>query len=221
MYKRQPLEKQQVSLALSAEDPLTSVEAGKQTNIAVLSGNTLFIRNLGIFLSNNTLLIVSPLLLPLLIFMLGRILYALKMKKALQIARSLKYSRTENLEDAKELRLPKKAGKLRIAMGEETTDADLFLLGPKIPYLLTVEIGFHPSGSIWLEGLRSFSKAHLPMHITVGTTPPGIIKLNGEVYTSKEIFDQDVFESGGYQFTYQAEKALIEDKARNLLEGKM
>ena len=107
-------------------------------------------------------------------------------------------------------------------MGEATTDADVFLVGPKIPYLLTVEIAFHPSGGKWLEGLRSFSKAHLPMHITVVTTPPGIIKLNGEVYTNKEIFDQDVFESGGYQFTYESEKALMEeDKARNLLEGKM
>ena len=55
-------------------------------------------------------MIVSVLLLPVLIFMLGRILYALKMKKALQIARSLKYSRIENLEDVNELLLPKKAG---------------------------------------------------------------------------------------------------------------
>ena len=217
-----PLEKQPVSLSISAEDPLTSVETGKKTSITVLSGNALFIRNLGIFLSDNKLLIVSVLLLPVLIFMLGRILYALKMKKALQIARSLKYSRIENLEDVNELLLPKKAGKVLIAMGEATTDADVFLVGAKIPYLLTVEIAFHPSGGKWLEGLRSFSKAHLPMHITVVTTPPGIIKLNGEVYTNKEIFDQDVFESGGYQFTYESEKALMEeDKARNLLEGKM
>lgn len=217
-----PLDKQPVSLSLSAEDPLTGVDAGKETSIAVLSGNTLFIRNLGIFLADNRLLIASVLLVPVLIFLLGRILYALKMKRALQIARSLKYARIEKLEDAKELLLPKKPGKVRIAMGEETADADVFLAGAKIPYFLTVEIAIRPSGAKWLEGLRSFSKAHLPIHTTVVTSPPGIIKLNGEVYTNKEIFDQDVFESGGYQFIYEAEKALMEEeKARNLLEGKM
>lgn len=217
-----PLEKQFVLLELSAEDPLTNVVADERTSIAVLSGNALFIRNLNIFLSQNKLLIGSILITPVLIFILGRILYALKMKKTLQITRSLKYSRTEKLEEVNELLLPKKPGKLLLAMGEATTDANVFLAGPKIPYLLTIEIAFHPSRRKWLEGLRSLSKAQLPVNITVVTTPPGIFKLNGEIYTNKQIFDQDVFESGGYRFTYKAEKTVMEeDKARNLLEGKM
>ena len=125
-------------------------------------------------------------------------------------------------EEEQQLLLPKKPGKLTLAFGSESKDSDAFLVGPKIPYLLTVEVAMSHPERKWLEGYRALSKAYLPIHIMVATTPPGIFRLNGEIHTQREIFDQDSFESGGYHFLYQAETAIPEEnKAKDILEGKM
>jgi hypothetical protein len=87
---------------------------------------------------------------------------------------------------------------------------------------MIVKVETSPARFKCWEGYRALSKTYVPVHIQIETTPPGIFKMNGEVHTSKEIFDQDIFESGGYRFMYKAEKALAEEtKARNVLEGKM
>ena len=125
-------------------------------------------------------------------------------------------------EEEQQLLLPKKPGKLTLAFGSESKDSDDVLLGPKIPYLLTVEVAMSHPERKWLQGYRALSKAYLPIHILVATTPPGIFRLNGEIHTQREIFDQDSFESGGYHFFYQAETAIPEEnKAKDILEGKM
>ena len=59
-----PLEKQNVTLELVAEDPLTGVETGKSTSIDVISANALFMRNMRNFLAANSILIATLSLLP-------------------------------------------------------------------------------------------------------------------------------------------------------------
>lgn len=217
-----PLERQKVTLQLASEDPLTGMEAGENTSISVISANALFIRNLRNFLAANIILIATLSLLPVLVYLTGRLLYALKMNQVLQVSRYLTYGQISGNEEEQQLLLPKKPGKITLAFGIESKDSDAFLAGPKIPYQLTVEVAMSHPERKWLEGYRALSKAYLPIHIRVATTPPGIFRLNGEVHTHCEIFDQDSFESGGYRFMYQAEKAIPEEyKAKNLLEGKM
>lgn len=217
-----PLDKQAISMEIAAEDPLTQVKLGKSTSIGVISGNEFFIRNLLIFLTENSMLIVVLLSLPVLIYLTGRILYAVKLNKALQVRRYIVYERIGSAAEAQQLLLTKKPGKISLIFGADSEEADVVLMGPKIPYLLVVEVAIKHSEWKWLEGYRVLSKACLPIHITVSTTPPGIFKVDNEVHTQKEIFDQDSFESGGYRFRYQAEKAIPEEnKAKNLLEGKM
>jgi hypothetical protein len=216
------LGKQDFAVNVAAEDPLTIVKADIKGAVTVVSGTALFIFNLWNFLAENGAAVAVVILLPLLAFMIGRLLYVLKMKKALQIPRYLEYKRIDSSVALQKILLPKKIGEIIIGFGETSSDADLVLNGPKIPYLLTVNVTTSHTDRKWLEGYRSLSKAYLPVHIKVVTSQPGIFKLNGEVFTSKEIFDQDSFESGGYQFTYRAEETLHEEnKARNVLEGKM
>lgn len=217
-----PLERQEISLELVAEDPLTNVDLDEGTGIEIISGNAFFVRNLFIFLNENSTLIAILLLLPVLIYLTGRVLYAVKQNQALQVSRKLVYGKIGNDGEAEQLPLPKKPGKITMAFGADSEEAEVVLMGPKIPYLLVVEVAINLPKWKWLEGYRVLSKANLPIRITVSTTPPGIFKLDHEVHTQKEIFDQDSFESGGYRFWYQAEKAIPEEnKAKNLLEGKM
>ena len=225
IFKETPLSKQDLEIMLTAEDQLTSVESSVKSTISVISGSAMLIRNVQTFIVKSWYVVVLIILLPLFILAVGKLLYMQKVKRALRIPRYLQYKTLDSAYDSdkqQEIVLPNTVGKIVIAFGQEDPTADLVLTESKYSYLLTVNVLERHTNRKWLEGYRTLSKSYLPVRIEVSTTPPGIFKLNGEVFTNKEIFDRDIFESGGYHFTYKAEKALIqEDKAKNLLEGKL
>ena len=213
---------QKIALQLLVEDPLTQVQASIDTEVQLLSGSAYNQKKMQDFLAKNGLFAAVVASFPLVAIAFGRAVYAFKLKRALNISRSLMYTSANHPEIKQEWLLPKKAGKQEIAFGISDAKAALSLEGAKIPYRMIVTIETAPARIKWLEGYRALSKTYLPVHITVETTPPGIIKMDGEIYTSKEIFDQDSFESSGYLFLYKADKPLAEEtKARNILEGKM
>ena len=213
---------QQISLNMQVEDPLTQVQSSIDTEVQLLSGSAFNQKKMQDFLMKNGLLVAAILSIPLIVIAVGRLIYALKLKQALRISRSLTYSKTDDSESHQEWSLPKKVDTQVIAFGGANKNAALSLEGAKIPYRMIVKVETSPARFKCWEGYRALSKTYIPVHIKIETTPPGIFKLDGEVHTSKEIFDQDVFESGGYRFIYKAEKAVVEEnKARNVLEGKM
>ena len=221
VFKETPLSKQDFEIMLTAEDPLTNVESNIKSTISVISGTAMMIRNIESFILNNWYVLVLIILLPLLILAVGKMLYVQKVKRALRIPRYLQYKALDS-EQQQEIVLPNIVGKIVIAFGKEDPTADLVLTESKYSYQLMVNVLERHTKRKWLEGYRTLSKSYLPVRIEISTTPPGIFKINGEVFTSKEIFDQDSFESGGYEFTYKAEKVLVpEDKAKNVLEGKL
>lgn len=216
-----PLGAKSVSIIMQAEDALTQTQSFG-TEIQLFSGSAYFQKKTLDFMAKNGLLVGVLVSLPIVIIALGRLIYALKLKQALSISRSLVYAKADDPESAQECLLPKKVDTKLLAFGAEDTEAALSLEGAKIPYRMIVKVETSPARFKCWEGYRALSKTYIPVHIMLETTPPGIFKLDGEVHTSKEIFDQDVFESGGYRFIYKAEKALAEEtKARNVLEGKM
>jgi hypothetical protein len=221
VFKETPLSKQDVEIMLTAEDPLTNVESKVKSTISVISGTAMLIRNIQSFIMNNWYVLVLIILLPLLILAFGKMLYMQKVKRALHIPRYLQYKALDS-EQQQEIELPNIVGKIVIAFGKEDPTADLILTESKYSYQLMVNVLERHTKRKWLEGYRTLSKSYPPVRIEISTTPPGIFKINGEVFTNKEIFDQDLFESGGYEFTYKAEKVLVpEDKAKNVLEGKL
>ena len=216
-----PLGAKSVSITMQVEDALTQTQSFG-TEIQLFSGSAYFQKKTLDFMAKNGLFVGVLVSLPIVIIALGRLIYALKLKQALSISRSLVYAKADDPESAQELLLPKKVDTKLIAFGAEDTEAALSLEGAKIPYRMIVKVETSPARFKCWEGYRALSKTYVPVLIQIETTPPGIFKMNGEVLTSKEIFDQDIFESGGYRFIYKAEKALAEEtKARNVLEGKM
>ena len=207
---------------MQAEDPLTQVQTSINAEVLLLSGSAFNQKKVRDFLMKNGLFVVAILSIPLIVIIVGRLIYALKLKQALRISRSLTYSKTDDSESYQEWILPKKVDTQVIAFGGSDKNVALSLGGAKIPYQIIVKVETSPARFKCWEGYRALSKTYIPVHIKIETTPPGIFKLDGEVHTNKEIFDQDVFESGGYRFIYKAEKTVQEEnKARNVLEGKM
>ncbi|MPM42061.1 hypothetical protein SDC9_88723 [bioreactor metagenome] len=217
-----PLGTQKIFINMQAEDALTQVQSSIDIEVQLLSGLAFNQKKVQDFLMKNGLLVAATLSIPLIVIVVGRLIYALKLKQALRINRSLTYSKMNDSESHEEWILPKKMDTQVIAFGGADKNAALSLEGAKIPYRMIVKVETSPARFKCWEGYRALSKTYIPVHIMIETTPPGIFKLDGEVQTSKEIFDQDIFESGGYRFIYKAEKALAEEaKARNILEGKM
>lgn len=217
-----PLGTQKISINMQVEDPLTQVQASMDSEVQLLSGSAFNQKKMQDLLARNGLLIATILSMPLIVIIVGRLIYALKLKQALRISRSLIYSKMNDAESHQEWILPKKVNTQVIAFGGGDKTVALSLEGAKIPYRMIVKVETSPARFKFWEGYRALSKAYIPVHILIEMTPPGIFKLDGEVHTSKEIFDQDVFESGGYRFIYKTEKAVAEEnKARNVLEGKM
>lgn len=225
IFKETPLSKQDLEIMLTAEDPLTSVKSNIKSTISVISGSAMLIRNVQTFIVKSWYVVILVILLPLLILAVGKILYLQKVKRAMRIPRYMQYKTLDSDYDSdkqQEIVLPNTVGKIVISFGKEDPTANLVLPESKYSYLLTVNVFERQTQRKWLEGYRTLSKSYLPVRIEINTTPPGIFKSDGEVFTNKEIFDQDTFESGGYQFTYRAAKVLVpEDKAKNLLEGKL
>ena len=217
-----PLGTQKIFINMQAEDALTQVQSSIDTEVQLLTGSAFNQKKVQDFLMKNGLLVAATLSIPLIVIVVGRLIYALKLKQALRINRSLTYSKMNDSESHEEWILPKKMDTQVIAFGGADKNAALLLEGAKIPYRMIVKVETSPARFKCWEGYRALSKTYIPVHIMIETTPPGIFKLDGEVHTSKEIFDQDVFESGGYRFIYKVEKAVAEEnKARNVLEGKM
>lgn len=211
-----------ISIKLQAEDPLTQVKSSIDTEVQLLSSSAFSQKKRQDFLSKNGLFVGILLSLPLIIIAVGRLIYALKLKQALRISRSLIYIKKDASEIHQEWLLPKRVDTQVICFGGADKKAALKLEGAKIPYQMIVKVETSPARFKCWEGFRALSKTYIPVHIKIETTAPGIFKLDDEVHTSKEIFDQDVFESGGYLFTYKAAKAVAEEhRARNVLEGKM
>ncbi|SFE45769.1 vWA domain-containing protein [Trichococcus pasteurii] len=216
-----PLGAKSVSITMQAEDSLTQTQSFG-TEIQLFSGSAYFQKKTLDFMTKNGLFVGVLVSLPIVIIALGRLIYVLKLKQALSISRSFVYAKADDPENAQEWLLPKKVDTKLIVLGGEDKEAVLSLEGAKIPYRMIVKVETSPARFKCWEGYRTLSKTYIPVHIKIETTPPGIFKLDGEVHTNKEIFDQDAFESGGYRFIYKAEKSLAEEtKARNVLEGKM
>ena len=213
---------QQIAIKMQAEDPLTQVQPSIDTEVELLSGSAYTQKKMQDFLVNNGVLVAVLLSIPVAVIAVGRLIYAMKLKQALRISRSLTYSKMGDSETVQEWIMPKKVDTQMISFGGTDKNAALSLEGAKISYRMIVKVETSSARFKCWEGYRALSKTYIPVHIKIETTPPGIFKLDGEVHTSKEIFDKDVFESGGYRFVYKAEKAVVEEnKARNVLEGKM
>ena len=212
----------QVSFKIAAEDPLTEALPSIIAEVQLLSASALSQKQMQNFLVANGLFVAAFLLAPLLVLAVGRVIYAVKLKQALDISRSLVYSKIGKPDSEIEWLLSKKVAKQTIVFGAADEKAALSLPGAKIPYRMIAILETTEPRFKCLEGYRALLKTYLLVRIRIETTPPGIFIMAGEVYTSKEIFDQDSFESGGYRFVYKAEKGLgVEQKARNVLEGKM
>jgi hypothetical protein len=153
----------------------------------------------------------------------GWLLYFILVKKKMNKLGYLEYSKKDSADSLMKFHLPKNASNITISFGEHHKNADISIPESKYKYTLKLAIVKRSKAMKWIEGYKSLAKGYSPFCLILNAEAPGIFKMDGEVLTQKEIFDQDLFETGGYTFVYRTEvKSLKQpEKAKNVLEGKM
>lgn len=217
------LEEHNLQLSLVALDPLTEVKTDMRSTVSVVSGTDLLLINLKDTFQNNQGVILAITLLLVVIVLVGWLLYFVLVKRKMNNLGYLEYNKKDSTDSMMEFQLPKNASKVAISFGGYNPDADVSIKETKYKYNLNLVVVKNNRTMKWIEGYNSLSKGYNPFYLLLNAEAPGIFKVDGEVLTQREIFDQDTFETGGYTFVYRTEvKSLKQpEKAKNVLEGKM
>lgn len=160
--------------------------------------------NLGII---SLMLLLVLLGLAALVFIAGLLLYRFIVYPQTRVTGTLTYARAAGefslSPDASSFQLSRlRKNPVLISFAEEHNNADLCLKGSAYSHDLIFKAIWSNSSPRFLQGWKALFDKYLPIRIFVKCTPPGIIDHNGDIYTEKELFHADEFESGDYFFKY-------------------
>lgn len=217
------LEEHNLQFTLVALDPLTEVKTDMRTTVSVVSGTDLLVINSKALFQNNQVAIIAIVSILATIILGGWLLYFVLVMKKMKKLGYLEYNKKDSNDTKMKFQLPKNASKITISFGGHNKNADVSIQETQYKYTLNLIVVKKSKGMKWIEGYKSLSKGYSPFYLELNAEAPGIFKVDGEVLTQSEIFDQDTFETGGYTFVYRTEvKSLKQsEKAKNVLEGKM
>lgn len=215
-------------IKIATEYPKTKVEPEEfTTKIEVLSKTgylqrylkdniTFIITLLGIFLG-----------LPLLIILLGLLLYRLLVHRNTLVEGKLLYWKEEdtNLKDKKEFDLNKVGkSKIIITFNEENKNAQYHIFSNEYNYDIELTSIIQKSRWKFIDGFKALFHRNNFSDLLLKTTEPGIFIYENKVFTSKKIYKNDRFTTAGYVFEYLIDdkrKSTNKDKGNNVLEGKL
>jgi len=220
-----------VALSLEAEDGMALIEPAELTlEIEVLSGWAAFRRR-----TSGPALILgtaagAALLAAGLYFGGGMLIYRFYLLPRLAVKGQLGYRQAgekanPGRESERELdfgRVGKE--KLIISFGRAKPESNFSIEGTGSEYDLVVENRWHNRLPPYRRGWKALFQRRLAVETTISCTPPGIIKAEERICSSRELHDGDTFESGGYIFHYRAgfaEGTGAKDKGVDILNGKM
>lgn len=89
-----------------------------------------------------------------------------------------------------------------ITLNPRNQQADFHLKGSEYSYDMIIEVQWPGGGPRFIQGLRSLRNKYLPVKIVLRCTPPGVLEYEGKIYTEKELFHEDRFDSGDFSFHY-------------------
>lgn len=159
-----------------------------------------------------------------LIVSIGLLLYRFLVYKSRMIEGKLIYWKESDndLKDKQELKFNQfKKSRLLITFNEENETAEYKIFNNKYNY--DIELTAVASKSKWkfIDGYKALFNKNTVSELLLKTTKPGILIYEGNIYTSKKIYNKDKFITGEYVFQYfvdRTNKSLYKDKGKNILE---
>lgn len=195
----------EIQLMLTSERESTVLEPNNLAAAVVLmTPKAAFLRNylntIGIVIAA----IVLFLIILLIVIVFGLLLYKINIAPQTKIKGSLFYRKIGSTkgEPWQEMIFKGVGDKAVITFDPDNQKADFQLNGSEFSYDLVITAVWPNGGKRFLQGLRSLRKKYLPVKLIMHCTPPGVIEFQNRIYTEKELFHEDRFESGEFSFHY-------------------
>ncbi|MGB4589588.1 MAG: VWA domain-containing protein [Clostridiaceae bacterium] len=220
-----------IPIEIKAESPLITIENGNldvkveiTTKIsrflaAVRDKSDILVPILGVLL-----------IVPLIFFLIGLLLYSLRVKPANHVNAKLTYTKVDDdvdvyyYDDTTGVPLDTfKKNRVVVTFNpEKIAEADHFIENDKYSYDLIFEKNIEKYKFKFIEGYKSLKKKQ-NSRVYVKSTPPGIITFDGDISTKLELNEKVLFHSGGFLFRYESKEKFAEkeNNPKDILEGKM
>ena len=172
-------------------------------------------------------IIIALLVLILVIYIIGRMLYRKNFSRLYQVTGKLYYEKAnkenEKVQEAGVLDLTA-LGKSKVVVtfsdsGKDT--ADFYISGSTYAYDLIFEKLMEKSRFRFVDGYRSLSRK-TPPKVIIRTTEPGILMIGDTILVRHEVDKEVNFISGEYRFHYESAGVgkLPAEEGKNILDGK-
>jgi hypothetical protein len=116
-----------------------------------------------------------------------------------------------------------KKGKIVISFNKENTNADFRIFDTNFNYDIELDLVIKKSRWKFIDGYKALIRRSNSSELLLKTTEPGIFTYEDKIYTSKKVYKNDKFVSGGYVFQYiinPREKTTDNNKGKNVLLGR-
>jgi Mg-chelatase subunit ChlD len=158
------------------------------------------------------------------IILLGLLLFKKLVQSSTVVQGKLCYWKESDQEavDKKELDFSKLSeDKIIITFNDENKNAQYHILNPKYNYDIELIAITQRSRCKFIDGYKALFDRTISMQLLLKTTVPGIFIYKGKVFTSKEIYKNDSFTTGGYVFEYILDdnNKSVNNKGKNVLKN--
>jgi len=197
-----------VPLIFKAENSLTSVEPSQlEFTVEVVTPAQALLRRFYRLIISALVFFSVILVLGLFVFAAGLILYRLLVFPRKRVQGVLLYWKAEAGGEGEDLpqriKLNKKnKGAVVLSFNPDNKKADFIINGSEFVYDIIIKTVWENRYPLFVQGWKALLHRHLPVKTIVQCTAPGIIEFEGGIYTKKELFHSDEFESGGFCFKY-------------------
>lgn len=159
-----------------------------------------------------------------LIILLGLLLYRILVYRKRLIEGKLVYWKESELEaeDKKEFDLDKlRKNKIVITFNKENKSAQYHIYDSEYNYNIKLISIVEKSRWKFIDGYKAIFDKNISSELLLKTTEPGIFIYEDKVFTSKKIYKNDKFITGGYVFQYiinHKENSTSKDKGKDVLK---
>lgn len=162
-----------------------------------------------------------------LIYALGLLLYYILIKPRSIISGDLSYwiaadNPWSSIPKKVQLK-PFKKDKIIVSFNPDNKHADIHVKNKHYDYDIILQALVDEKTKRFIQGWKALLKRKQPISLKVKCTQPGVLELNGEIYSQRDLHHKDRFTSGGFSFQYTASTKLSKEtyQGKNILEGKV
>jgi len=200
-----PLGSASISLVLSPENPLAAVEPGRaDLAVEIITSRQAAMKRFAGLFKGAIYAAIIVLFLVTVFVAGGMLLYRVQVMPRRKVKGNLFYRKAGDWQgEPVKLELGKLNKNKVVISFDKERQADFHLEGSEYSYDLVIFTEWHHAGPAVIQGWSGLLGKKKDVKTLLKCTIPGIIEHEGEIYTGKELFHDDQFNSGGFSFRYQ------------------